>query len=40
MDEWSATLTLDYLRFARDSGGIPRTRHDPLRTRSLLRIGE
>ena len=23
-----------------DSGGIPRTRYDPLRTRSLLRIGE
>ena len=25
---------------ARRSGGIPRTRYDPLRTRSLLRIGE
>jgi hypothetical protein len=30
----------DHFRLARDSGGIPRTRYDLLRTRSLLRIGE
>ena len=29
-----------YFWSPRKSGGIPRTRYDPLRTRSLLRIGE
>ena len=39
---WStlANGSEDSFRVARDSGGIPRTRYDPLRTRSLLRIGE